>query len=185
MLHYSLGDSLRSWMRERQGTPLVAEIQDRLDNQGFLTAGELSPFLRNAIDDAIRRKNRGIIVDGFPRYLEQLQSFDAWVAQGKLPTPSSGSASTKGRARPDIVLLFDVTENNARLRYLARGRDSNDSKEKFEKRFREYQRETSVVETEYEQRGILLRVSIPFRKSSNTNKGRSIQMERCRRTSPD
>lgn len=160
MLHYSLGDNLRSWMRDYRDTSLAAEIQDLLDDQGFLIAEELSPFLNGAIVDAIRSGNSGVIVDGFPRCVEQLQSFDTWAAQDKLPIPSSSSGRASTAARSDLVLLFDVTKHSARSRYLGRGRDSNDSKGKFEKRFKEYQLETSLVEAEYEQRGVLLRVSV-------------------------
>jgi UMP-CMP kinase len=166
MLHYSLGDNLRTWMRGNRDTPLAAQIQDRLDNQGFLNAEELSPFLHGAIVDAIRDNNTGVIVDGFPRCVEQLRSFDEWVTQDKLPIPQRGQ--TKVVARPDIVLLFEVTESNARSRYLGRGRDSNDSREKFERRFAEYQQETSLVEDEYQQRGVLLRVRV---KSSSCTTG--------------
>lgn len=185
MLHYSLGDNLRSWMRDNRDTPLAAKIQDRMDNQGILTAEELSPYLNRAVVDAICNGNSGVIVDGFPRCVEQLQSFDAWITQDKLPALSGSTGRTETAARPDIVLLFDVTEDTARLRYLRRGRDSNDSKEKFEKRFREYQRETTLVEAKYEQRGILLRVGFfIWGRYSNADKSRLMQTVRSRRTSP-
>ncbi|PSN66452.1 adenylate kinase 1 ATP binding protein, partial [Corynespora cassiicola Philippines] len=160
ILHYSVGDSLRSWMRENRGTDLAAQIQDRLDNQGFLTSKELYPFICGAISEAIiksKGKCKGVIVDGFPRCVEQLESFDTWVAQDKLPPALGNDGQPRTSTRPDIVLLFEVSEENARARYLGRGRDDNDSREKFERRFAEYRRETLVVEEAYEQRGILLR----------------------------
>lgn len=163
MLHYSLGDSLRSWMRENHDTLLAAQIRDRLDNQGFLTSEELFPFLQRAIFDAIcdgNGKGRGVINDGFPRCTEQLENFDSWVVQDKLPILTGNNCQTKVVASPNIVLMLEVTEDNAGARYLRRGRDANDSQEKFEKRFAEYRRETSVVEEAYRQRGILIQVSV-------------------------
>lgn len=175
MLHYSLGDSLRSWMRENSGSSFADHIQDRLDNQGFLTAEKLFPFLHAAVVDAIRTQRAGVIVDGFPRCLEQLRSFDEWVTQEKVVIPAGSSHQTMVAARPDLVLLLEITEENARSRYLVRGRDGNDNDTKFDKRFEEYCRETSEVEHEDEQRGILLRVSVEYSpiRHSRTHKGRS------------
>lgn len=61
--------------------------------------------------------------------------------------------------KPDLVLSFQITKQNARSRYLRRGRDTNDSADKFEKRFTEYELETLPVEQEYRKRGILASVS--------------------------
>jgi hypothetical protein len=49
MLHYSVGDSSRDWMRENRDTPLVIQIRDRLDNQGFLSSGDFISILGEAI----------------------------------------------------------------------------------------------------------------------------------------
>ena len=161
LTHYSVGDGLRSWMRENHATPLAIQIQDKLNNQGFLDSKDLNPFICQAIKDAINQdepKMKGILVDGFPRCIEQLESFSAWPFQDGLPLAPGADGEVKGDAKPDVVLLFKVTKQNAKARYLARARDANDSEQKFERRFAEYEEETMAVEEAYHQRGILIAV---------------------------
>jgi UMP-CMP kinase len=162
MMHYSVGDNLRSWMRNNRDSTLAVQIQKRLDNQGFLFSQDLNSFLYGAIDEAINSNNtkcRGIIIDGFPRCTEQLLSFATWPFQDKLPLAPSSDGQVKTDAKPDIVLSLETTQSKAKARYLGRGRDDNDSEEKFEKRFAEYELETSLVGETYRRRGILITVS--------------------------
>jgi UMP-CMP kinase len=79
MLHHSVGDSLRDWMRENCGTSLATQIRDKLDSQGFLSSECLDPILGETIIAAFHNEEpryEGIIIDGFPRCVEQLDSFD-------------------------------------------------------------------------------------------------------------
>lgn len=148
-------------MRENRATPLAVEIQNKLDNQGFLSAETLNPFLYQEIINALTRGGAeagGIIFDGFPRCTEQLESFGAWPFQNEFPLASGSNGNTRPTMSPDIVLSFEVTKQNAKSRYLSRARDSNDSSDKFEKRFREFELETKAVEDVYRQRGILIDV---------------------------
>ncbi|KAF1834934.1 P-loop containing nucleoside triphosphate hydrolase protein [Decorospora gaudefroyi] len=165
LVHYSVGDSLRSWMRENRDTPFAIKIQYKLDNQGFLTSEELNPFICLAIKHAMSLdpQKSGILVDGFPRSTEQLDSCSSWPFPDELPL----SGKSKINAKPDIVISLRVTKRNAKARYLARARDSNDSDEKFERRFAEYEVETVPVENSYRQRGILIDVDANGTKEDN------------------
>ncbi|EKG15306.1 Adenylate kinase [Macrophomina phaseolina MS6] len=148
-------------MRDNSTTSLAATIQDKLDDQGFLTSDDLNPFIRQAVKDALGqdgRQSQGILVDGFPRCLEQLQSFDTWPFQDDLPLAPNSASGARVNTKPDIVLSLRITMPNAKARYLARARDSNDSIEKFARRFAKYQAETVAVEEVYRQRGILIDV---------------------------
>jgi len=150
-------------MKANHSTQLAAQIRDKLANQGFLSSQDLSPFLCQAIKDAVYQKEpklNGILVDGFPRCMEQLDSWTEWPFQNELPlVPGREGGGIEGNAKPDVVLLFNVTKENARSRYLSRARDNNDSAEKFERRFVEYEEETLEVVEEYRKRGILIEVS--------------------------
>ncbi|KAF2468395.1 adenylate kinase 1 ATP binding protein [Lindgomyces ingoldianus] len=173
LTHYSVGDNLRSWMHKNRGTSLAAQIQDKLDNQGFLSSEDLNPFLCQAIMEAIYQdepKPKGILVDGFPRCLEQLESFSVWPFEDKLPLCPISDSEVRPNAKPDIVLSLEVTKQNARARYISRARDSNDSKEKFERRFVEYEAETIAVKDVYHQRGILINVDTNGSKEENIDK---------------
>ena len=57
------------------------------------------------------------------------------------------------------MLVLGVTKDNAKARFLARGRDTGDGEEKFERRFAEYESESRVVEEVYRERGIVIDVS--------------------------
>ncbi|KAF1941927.1 hypothetical protein EJ02DRAFT_490768, partial [Clathrospora elynae] len=87
LIHYSVGDGLRSWMHADRDAPLAVTIQDKLDNQGFLASEELNPFICQAIPDAMGRepKAAGIPIDGFPRSTEQLESWSVWLFPDDLP----------------------------------------------------------------------------------------------------
>jgi UMP-CMP kinase len=163
MMHYSVGDSLRNWMRENRSTPLATRIKHRLDNQGFLPFEDLVPFLCQAITDAINHdtpRYRGIIIDGFPRCKDQLHSLDAWLSQSDRTLATNNAGHMRTNAKPDVVLSLEVTQHNAKTRYLSRGRENNDSEEKFLNRFAEYERETVTVEEMYRKRGISITVNI-------------------------
>jgi len=72
-------------MQANGGTPLAARIRDKLDHQGFLTSAELNPILGLAIEDAIQQDGlKGILIDGFPRCQEQLDSWANWPFQERL-----------------------------------------------------------------------------------------------------
>lgn len=43
-------------MRKNNNSPLAVRIQDKLDNQGFLTSEDLNPFIGRAIEDALAKK---------------------------------------------------------------------------------------------------------------------------------
>lgn len=133
-------------------------IQDKLDNQGFPTSEELNPFIARAIKDALSQQppKAGILVDGFPRSTEQLESWNAWPFSEDLPIASGIDTD----AKPDILLSLRVSKQNVKARYSARARDSNDSKEKFERRFSEDEQETLHVEEIYRERGTLIDLSI-------------------------
>lgn len=68
-------------MREDRETPLAVVLQDKRDNQGFLSSPILDHFIREAIETATHESERGIqgvLIDGYPRCIEQMQSFNTW-----------------------------------------------------------------------------------------------------------
>jgi adenylate kinase family enzyme len=152
-------------MRDNRDTPLAATIQDKLDNQGFLTSEELNPFICQAIKDGMSREPQtsGILVDGFPRSTEQLDSWSVWPFPDELPL----AGEQKANAKPDMIISLRITKQNAKTRYSARARDTNDSDEKFEKRFAEYEAETLPVEETYRKRRMLIDVGITLGEHKN------------------
>lgn len=81
-------------MQANRETPLAGRIQEKLDHQGFLTSEELNPFLCLAIENAMRQDGlKGILIDGFPRCEEQLNSWTVWPFQDRLRLVSRREAS--------------------------------------------------------------------------------------------
>ncbi|KAH8764134.1 adenylate kinase 1 ATP binding protein [Diaporthe sp. PMI_573] len=151
LLHFSVGDNLRTWMQANGGTPLAARIRDKLDHQGFLTSAELNPILGLAIEDAIQQDGlKGILIDGFPRCQEQLDSWANWPFQERL--------RLEGSTKPDVVLSLNVTRENAKTRYLSRARDHNDSAVKFERRYSEYLEDGQPIEQHYQEAALLIQI---------------------------
>ncbi|KAK6513060.1 hypothetical protein TWF506_009223 [Arthrobotrys conoides] len=163
LVHFSVGDSLRIWMRANRDKPLAERIQQKLQNQGFLIPEELNPFILEAIQDAMMNQEacNGILLDGFPRCMEQLESWNTW--------PFSDDLTLKGGSKPDVVLSFTVNKEIAKARYLARGRDGNDNEGVFEKRFAEYITETVPVENAYRKRGMLIEFDTNGTKEENVD----------------
>jgi adenylate kinase family enzyme len=141
LVHYSVGDNLRAYAKANPDTPLTETIKQKLADQGFLSPAELRPFLVDAINGADKNA-AGILLDGFPRCKEQAEAF----------------ADVKSGYKPDLLVKFVVDKERAKARYLARGRDANDSAEKFEKRFEEYETESPPVEEIYAKENILVEV---------------------------
>ncbi|KAH7166656.1 hypothetical protein DER46DRAFT_699048 [Fusarium sp. MPI-SDFR-AT-0072] len=120
--------------------------------------------------DAINRNEpevKGILVDGYPRCIEQLDSFGTWPFQDTVPLAPGDDGKISLDIKADLVLSFQITKQNASARYLSRGRDTNDNADNFEKRFKEYELETVPVEEEYRKRGILVSIDVNGTKDEN------------------
>ncbi|KAH6953555.1 adenylate kinase 1 ATP binding protein [Fusarium avenaceum] len=166
LYHYYVGDALRAWMRQNPTTELAIEIRNRLSNQGFVPSETLNTFIYGEIFNIIKNEpgTAGILVDGFPRCIDQLEAFGRWPFQDTLPL---APGDHNGLIKPDVVLDFEVTKQNAKQRYLGRARDTNDSEDKFERRFAEYGVETVPVKEAYQEQGIVISVDINGNKEHN------------------
>ena len=101
---------------------------------------------------------KGILFDGYPRYSNQVKPFDAWLEK-HLHGGQYLRDSAKRRQRPDVVLFFDVTRENALERYLSRAREPTDNEQLFEKRYVKFEEESLKVIEGYKERGNLISVS--------------------------
>lgn len=153
-------------MRKYPDNPLSARINNKLSNQGFLSSLELDPFLDQGISKSLGEvtpRLGGIILDGYPRLMEQIELQDAWLRDvlphtlGKLCI-TSATAEGQNTEKPDVVLFLDVAKENAKSRFLARGRDEGDSDERFERRYVEFEERSLPVIQEYRRRGVLITV---------------------------
>ncbi|KAJ8906642.1 hypothetical protein NDN08_003135 [Rhodosorus marinus] len=126
--HFSAGDLLRAEVNSgsEQGAMIDGMIKD-----GKIVAGEITlSLLRKAIDGTDKK---GVLIDGFPRKLDQAGAFESQVSDF------------------EFVLFFDCPEKTMEERLLQRGKTSgrvDDNAESIRKRFKTFV-ETSLPVIEY------------------------------------
>ncbi len=140
IVHYSTGELLRDEVKK--GTPLGATIASYVDN------GKLVPLdiVMDTIIGAIKSSDKDvIIIDGFPRSVEQMKALNEILAQN-----------------PDIkleaVIEVVVSEETAKERVLGRGRGADDNEEVFKNRMKVYLEPLPEIEKFYEQKGLLVKI---------------------------
>lgn len=118
--HYSTGDLLRNEVASR------SELGKKIEN--FISKGNLVPLevVINAIISAIKNCQKDfILLDGYPRSVEQMNEFDKVIKENK-----------------DIALLkvieVVVCEETAKARVLGRNRGSDDNETVFKNRMKVY-----------------------------------------------
>jgi adenylate kinase len=135
--HYSTGDMLRHEVA--RGTPLGAEIEK------FISKGLIVP-IKIAIETIVNAiKNAPtdiIIIDGYPRSMEQLDALDEYLQND--PTLELIS-----------VIEVDVSEETARDRVLGRSRGADDNTEVFDNRMRVYIEPLAQIQAFYNAKNIL------------------------------
>ncbi|CZE49221.1 adenylate kinase [Campylobacter geochelonis] len=134
--HYSTGDLLRAEVASG------SELGKTID--GFISNGNLVPLeiVVNAIVSAIKNtENDYIIIDGYPRSVEQMSKLDEVL---KLNT--------------DIHLIsvieVDVSEEVAKDRVLGRARGADDNEEVFKNRMKVYLEPIAAIRKFYTDKGI-------------------------------
>ena len=140
IVHYSTGELLREEVKK--GTTLGATISSYVDN------GKLVPLdiVIDTIVNAIKNSDKDvIIIDGFPRSVEQMESLDEILAKN-----------------PDIkleaVIEVVVSEETARERVLGRARGADDNIEVFNNRMKVYLEPLEDIEKFYGEKGILEKI---------------------------
>ncbi|CUU77605.1 adenylate kinase [Campylobacter hyointestinalis] len=118
--HYSTGDLLRAEVASG------SELGKLIDS--FISKGNLVPLevVVNTIISAIRSSDKNyILIDGYPRSLEQMRELDRVLA-------------SQSEVMLDGVIEVDVSEEVARNRVLGRARGADDNNEVFNNRMKVY-----------------------------------------------
>jgi adenylate kinase len=138
------GDLLRAAVQA--GTPLGRQAQPYMDEGLLVPDGIIVGLLREVL--ASPDTARGLIMDGFPRTLEQAEAVDV-------------SLDSSGR-RVDHVLSLTVPEDELVKRMLGRaaleGR-SDDKAEAIRQRLDVYREETEPLIARYRERGVVSEVA--------------------------
>ena len=129
--HISTGDILRAAVKE--GTELGKLAKSYMDR------GELVPD--EVIIGIIRE--RGFILDGFPRTLKQAEALDQMLAELKMPL--------------DRVIYLNVDDEEIVKRLLARGR-ADDTEEVIRNRLKVYREQTAPLIDYYSEKCLLAEI---------------------------
>ncbi len=135
--HYSTGDLLRA---EVASASMLGAAIER-----YISKGNLVPLdiVLDTIVNAIKKCDKPvIIIDGFPRSVEQMKALDEILEK-----------------EPDIklesVIEVRVSKDVARERVLGRARGADDNEEVFENRMKVYLEPINEIREFYKQKGLL------------------------------
>lgn len=137
--HFSAGDLLRAEVvsQSEEGNMIAEVIKEGKIVPGHITIG----LLKNAIEASTAP---GILIDGFPRQLDQAGSFEKQISDF------------------EFVLFFDCPEEEMEKRLLERGKTSgrtDDNIESIRKRFETFSRTSMPVIQYYEAKGKVHRIN--------------------------
>jgi adenylate kinase len=139
----STGDMFRAM--KTADTPLARQVRDIMESGGYV-----SDEITNAIvADRLAQQDceRGFLLDGYPRTVQQVQTLDDYLTETKRPLNAA------------ISLLADTEEVVARLlrRAVIDGR-SDDNEETIRVRLQVYAEQTEPLLEVYRSRGLLVEV---------------------------
>ena len=136
--HLSTGDLLRSEVENQTKLGLLAN--------DFMQKGDLVPdnIIINMISNVLEQKNSGIVLDGFPRTIDQAKSLNNSLEDLK--------------KKIDKVLFLDVEESKIISRLTKRGRKDDDP-EVIINRLKTYSQLTQPLISFYENEGLIEKIN--------------------------
>lgn len=138
--HYSTGDMFRAEVAS--GSARGKEIES------YISKGALVPIdiVIETIVGAIKKAPADVvIIDGFPRSVEQMESFDKYLAD-------------EDAVNLVVVIEVVVSEEVARDRVLGRARGADDNEEVFNNRMKVYTEPLDAIQTFYGAKALLHKI---------------------------
>jgi adenylate kinase len=135
--HFSTGDLLREEVASG------SELGKTID--GFISQGNLVPLeiVVNTIISAIKRSDKDVIlIDGYPRSVEQMTTLD-------------GILKDESDIKLISVIEVNVSEQTARDRVLGRNRGADDNETVFNNRMRVYTEPLGAIQSFYTTKRVL------------------------------
>jgi len=139
--HYSTGDMLRAEIAS--GSEIGKELNSYMSKGLIVPIAMAIQTITNAIQNA---PTDIIIIDGYPRSMEQLNALDAYLNE---------SSSL------ELVSVIEVlvSEETARDRVLGRNRGADDNNEVFDNRMKVYTEPLAEIQAFYSEKDILKVIS--------------------------
>ena len=139
--HYSTGDMLRAEVAS--GSSIGKELDSYMSKGNIVPIAIVIETIINAIKAS---PNDIVIIDGYPRSIEQMDALDSYLSNEKFVTLVS-------------VIEVAVSEETARDRVLGRARGADDNNEVFDNRMRVYLDPLEEIQKFYTDSDILKVVS--------------------------
>ena len=139
--HISTGDILRAAVKE--GTELGKLAKSYMDKGELVPDDVIIGIIKERLSQA-DVKEKGFILDGFPRTLAQAESLDAMLEELKMPL--------------DKVIYLNVNDEEIVKRLLARGR-ADDTEEVIRNRLEVYRKQTAPLIDYYSTKGLLVEIN--------------------------
>ncbi|MDX1809053.1 MAG: adenylate kinase [Sulfurospirillaceae bacterium] len=138
--HFSTGDLLREEVKSKSA------LGSKIDK--IISAGNIVPALiaAEAIIKAINQSSKSIIIiDGYPRSIEQLEALDDFLSKQR-------------EIQLSLVIEVVVSTNVAKKRVLSRSRGADDDEKIFDNRIKVYLEPLSDIENFYKSKDKLFKV---------------------------
>ncbi len=136
-----LGDILREAVKNQ--TQLGKIAKEYMDKGELVPDEIVSGIIKEALIK-VNAKEKGFILDGFPRTLNQAKVFEKMLEELNINL--------------DKVLFLDVPDEELIKRMLARGRE-DDTEDIIRNRLKVYYEKTAPVINYYEEKGLLIKVN--------------------------
>ncbi len=139
--HYSTGDLLRAEIASK------SELGKTIEK--YTSKGNLVPLniVINTIVSAIKNSNKNIIlIDGFPRSVEQMKELDKILQQ-------------ENNIKLASVIEVEVSEKVARDRVLGRARGDDDNEEVFNNRMKVFSEPLKEIQDFYNKKNLLKKIN--------------------------
>ncbi|KAI1977330.1 hypothetical protein LOZ51_006224 [Ophidiomyces ophidiicola] len=138
MYHFSVGDYMTD-LRRSPGS-YAEVIQEAIQTATLLPGNIIIPMLQRKLEKEEREGGyRVIVIDGFPREVDQAVSFEEQIG------------------KPALAIYLNCPKDEAKRRYLSRNLPGRieDTTDMFEKRYAEYDKNNTPILERYRQTGIL------------------------------
>ncbi|TCK05138.1 adenylate kinase [Phorcysia thermohydrogeniphila] len=138
--HISTGDILRAAVKE--GTELGKLAKSYMDRGELVPDEVIIGIIRERLSQP-DVKERGFILDGFPRTIAQAEALDELLKELQLPL--------------DKVIYLNVDDEEIVKRLLARGR-ADDTEDVIRNRLKVYREQTAPLVDYYTEKGLLVEI---------------------------
>lgn len=138
--HYSTGDMFRAEVATG------SELGITLDK--FMRAGNLVPIdvaIKTIVNAIKKAPNNIVIIDGYPRSLEQMEALDEYL-------------KSESEVTLIDVIEVEVSEKVARDRVLGRARGTDDNNEVFNNRMKVYTEPLLDIQSFYDDKNLLVKI---------------------------